>query len=335
MNAPLVSAVIPTRHRPDLVVRAVRSALAQSYSNIEVVVVIDGPDVASQSALASIVDNRLRLVMLDASVGGAEARNVGVTGSRGDWIAFLDDDDEWLAEKIEHQMRVAISSTAQFPLLCSQVTARNPIAEFVWPENPPDAPYSEYLLVRSRLGYGEGLMQTSTLLAKRGLLERVPFQKGLQKHQDWDWILRCVELPGVEVLYVPEPLAIWNLDDGRERASRADAWMASWNWIKSSRARVTPKAYAAFIATHVAPQAASQNAWGAFVPTARELFHPGSPRPRDLMMFAGAWFFPIKLRNSLRRFVQSRSAASSPSVKDSGVAQTSRIDAKTSEALRS
>jgi glycosyltransferase involved in cell wall biosynthesis len=319
MSAPLVSAVIPTRNRQDLVVRAVRSALSQSYSNVEIVVVIDGPDAATQSALAAIADNRLRFVVLDASAGGGEARNVGVAHSHGDWIAFLDDDDEWLPEKIERQMRVASSSAARLPLVCSQVVARNPTAEFVWPENPPRAPYSEYLLVRSRLGYGEGLMQTSTLLAKRDLLERVPFQKGLRKHQDWDWILRCVELAGVEVLYVPEPLAVWNLDDGRERASRGDAWMASWDWIKSSRERVTPKAYSAFIATHVAPQAASQNAWSAFLPTARELFQPGSPRPRDLMMFAGAWFFPTRFRDVLRRFVHTRSASRVQSIENSSV----------------
>jgi glycosyltransferase involved in cell wall biosynthesis len=335
MNAPLVSAVIPTRNRPELVVRAVRSVLAQTYANIEVVVVIDGPDAASQSALAAIADPRLHVVALDASVGGGEARNIGVAQSHGEWIGFLDDDDEWLPEKIERQLAAATSSAAQSPLICSQVIARNPNAEFVWPENPPHAPYSEYLLVRNRLGYGEGLMQTSTLLAKRELLERVPFQKGLQKHQDWDWTLRCVEVPGVEVVYVAEPLAIWNLDDGRDRASRADAWKISWNWIKSSRERVTPKAYAAFIATIVAPQAAAQNAWSAFLPTVAELFNPGSPRPRDLMMFAGAWFFPVKLRDSLRRLVHSRTAAQTRDTQNPSVTQPARVDAKAPEALRS
>ena len=73
MSAPLVSAIIPTRNRPELAVRAVRSALAQTYTNIEVVVVIDGPDAASQSALAAITDSRLHVVALDSNVGGSEA----------------------------------------------------------------------------------------------------------------------------------------------------------------------------------------------------------------------------------------------------------------------
>lgn len=336
MNAPLVSAVIPTRNRPDLVVRAVESALSQCYTNIEVVVVIDGPDAATNSALASITDNRLRVVMLNESMGGAEARNVGVDRASGEWIAFLDDDDEWLSQKLDTQMRAATSSISRFPLVCSQVFARSPNAQFVWPENPPRPPFSEYLLVRSRLGYGEGLMQTSTLLAKRELLQLVPFQKGLRKHQDWDWILRCIEFPGVEVLYIPEPLAVWNLDDGRDRASRADAWMASWDWIRSCRERVTPRAYAAFVATHVAPQAAAQNAWRAFLPAARELFHPGSPRPRDLVIFLGAWFVPMRLREALRGIVHSRAAARGPAATSPNVvSRTNPIDGKTPDALRS
>ncbi len=51
MSKPLVTAVIPTRNRPELVLRAVRSALAQTYANLEVVVVIDGPDPSTVQAL--------------------------------------------------------------------------------------------------------------------------------------------------------------------------------------------------------------------------------------------------------------------------------------------
>jgi glycosyltransferase involved in cell wall biosynthesis len=79
-------AVIPTCNRPLLVHRAVRSALAQTYREIEVVVVIDGPHRESCSALEAIQDDRLRVICLSQSVGGAEARNVGVQAPRGEWI---------------------------------------------------------------------------------------------------------------------------------------------------------------------------------------------------------------------------------------------------------
>src|SRR5579862_6769377 len=102
-----VSAVIPTRNRPHLVTRAVQSALDQTYADIEVIVVVDGPDPATEDALAQFDDKRLRLIVLPEPVGAARARNVGVEAAWGDWIALLDDDDEWLPEKTRAQMQAA------------------------------------------------------------------------------------------------------------------------------------------------------------------------------------------------------------------------------------
>ena len=101
---PLVSAVIPTRNRPHLVGRAVHSALNQTYACLEIIVVVDGPDSVTQDALAAIRDSRLRVIVLEKNVGVAEARNIGVRRANGDWIALLDDDDEWLPNKIARQI---------------------------------------------------------------------------------------------------------------------------------------------------------------------------------------------------------------------------------------
>ena len=85
-DAPLVSAVIPTRNRPLLVCRAVRSALDQTFGAIEVVVVVDGPDPETEKALNSIADSRLRMIALPNNVGGGEARNVGVRAAKGNTL---------------------------------------------------------------------------------------------------------------------------------------------------------------------------------------------------------------------------------------------------------
>jgi len=74
---PQVSVVIPTLHRPQLVLRAVRSVLAQNFHAIEVVVVVDGDDPSTLETLKAIVDPRMRVVALAQNVGGAEARNSG------------------------------------------------------------------------------------------------------------------------------------------------------------------------------------------------------------------------------------------------------------------
>src|SRR6267378_4252792 len=99
----LVSAVIPTRGRPELLLRAVRSVLAQTLREIEAVVVIDGQDPATEQAMETLArkDSRVRVIALPTSTGGSAARNRGVAEASGEWIAFLDDDDEWMPGKVE------------------------------------------------------------------------------------------------------------------------------------------------------------------------------------------------------------------------------------------
>src|SRR3954464_7324232 len=95
-----VSVVIPTRFRPDMVVRAVRSALSQSEGPREVIVVIDGPDQATSMSLRGIDDGRLVVHEAPSNGGPGRARNAGVAMCSGEWIAFLDDDDEWMSTKL-------------------------------------------------------------------------------------------------------------------------------------------------------------------------------------------------------------------------------------------
>src|SRR5579863_7499544 len=104
---PIVSVVVPTRNRPELVVRAVSSALAQTLTRMEVIVVIDGPDEDTARALAEIRDDRLTVIALPSSLGGSEVRNIGAQHSRGEFIAFLDDDDEWSPNKLQRQLDMA------------------------------------------------------------------------------------------------------------------------------------------------------------------------------------------------------------------------------------
>jgi hypothetical protein len=74
---PKVSAVIPSRNRPQIVRRAVQSALSQTCTDLEVVVVIDGPDSSTVKVLEQMNDSRVRVIELAESVGASEARNIG------------------------------------------------------------------------------------------------------------------------------------------------------------------------------------------------------------------------------------------------------------------
>jgi glycosyltransferase involved in cell wall biosynthesis len=86
---PQLSIIIPTRDRPQLLPRAVKSALSQTITDLEVIVVDD----ASTQPPDLSPDPRLRVIRLSTSRGGAGARNVGTEAAQGRWIAYLDDDD--------------------------------------------------------------------------------------------------------------------------------------------------------------------------------------------------------------------------------------------------
>ncbi len=94
-----------------------QSALAQTLKEIEVIVIIDGPDEASRVGLAEIEDSRLRVIELPVSGGASDARNVGVSNAQGKWIAFLDDDDEWIPNKLDLQIEAADCSQYTFQII--------------------------------------------------------------------------------------------------------------------------------------------------------------------------------------------------------------------------
>lgn len=112
---PLVSVIIPSYNRPaDFVCRAIESVLAQTYPNLEVVVVDDNPAGSpARAALAALLekyapDPRVRAVINPKNLGGSGARNAGVRAARGTYLAFLDDDDEFKPEKLEKQIAFMI-----------------------------------------------------------------------------------------------------------------------------------------------------------------------------------------------------------------------------------
>ena len=301
---PLVSVVIPTRNRPDLVVRAVRSVLAQTFASFEVNVVIDGPDPLTERRLATINDERLNIITLMKSVGGSEARNIGVRNARGEWIAFLDDDDEWFSEKLDKQIAAANRQKTRYPVIASRLIARTPRRDYIWPTRLPDPsePLCEYLFVRKSFFFGEALLQTSTLFTNRELLLKIPFVPGMKKHQDWDWILHVARQDGTSVEILPEVLAVWHIEENRESVSGECMWRYSLEWIANSRNLVTDRAYSSFIVTQVASQAALQSEWKAFWPLLREIFRTGSPRIVDVVTYLVVWLIPQNIRRRAKAF---------------------------------
>ncbi|MEM6352772.1 MAG: glycosyltransferase family 2 protein [Cyanobacteria bacterium P01_D01_bin.14] len=301
---PNVSVIIPTRNRPNLVVRAVHSALRQTLTEIEVIVVIDGVDPTTQSALAEIQDDRLAILELTENQGAPNARNQGVLKAQSPWIAFLDDDDEWFPEKLEKQLEIAqkFKDRSNSIVVACRLQATNPHKSYVVPRRLPDEdePISEYLFVRKGIFRGEGSVITSTLLASRDLLLAYPFTPSLRRHQEADWILRVWGEKAGTLTFLEEPLGILHVDQNRPRVSETGDWRYSLQWIKDRHHLVTPKAYSAFILSAVTALAAREKAWLKSLSLLWEAQRYGRPSFTQYLLFLSMWIFPQDFRRTVR-----------------------------------
>ena len=114
MNKNLISVIITTYKRsPKMVYRAIQSVINQTYRNLEIIIVDDSPDdfkerKAVERMILSIKekDKRIRYIKHTKNMGACAARNTGIKKSHGNFIAFLDDDDEWLSVKLEKQLKL-------------------------------------------------------------------------------------------------------------------------------------------------------------------------------------------------------------------------------------
>ena len=107
-NSPTVSVIIPTYNRAHLIGRAIKSVLSQTYRDFEVIVVDDGSTDNTEEVLRNFKDEneKIKYIRHKENRGGSAARNTGIKNARGQYLAFLDSDDEWLPEKLEKQINI-------------------------------------------------------------------------------------------------------------------------------------------------------------------------------------------------------------------------------------
>ncbi len=105
-DTPTVSVIVPTYNRAHLLGRALQSILNQTYKDFEVIVADDGSTDKTDEVIRSFSALDIRYIRHEKNKGEAAARNTGVLAAKGEFIAFLDSDDEWLPEKLEKQMAV-------------------------------------------------------------------------------------------------------------------------------------------------------------------------------------------------------------------------------------
>ena len=216
---PLVSVIVPTYGRPDLLGHIVDCVVRQTYRPVELVVVDDcspEPVGPTLSALAADVDVDIRCLRHGTNRGANAARNTGIEAARGEFLAFLDDDDEWDPEKLERQIRTFRRADSSVGLVYTG--QRYEVDGAVTWELRPTLRGR----VTERLLTGESLGTFSTIVVRSDVVETVGLpDERFPCWQDREWPIRVSQHYAFEV--VPDPLVVHASSDRAQISSNFEA----------------------------------------------------------------------------------------------------------------
>lgn len=202
----MISVIIPTYKRANKIEAAICSALNQTYKDVEIIVVSDGTDTATDRVMEKFKKNpNIKYISYEKNKGGNYARNIGIKNAKGELIAFLDDDDSWIPEKLEKQVskfnddsKVGLVYTGH-----SQVYLGTNINLVYKPSIYGDL--SKKIFEKNYIG------STSSVVVKKNILEKAGlFDESLPAMQDYDLWIRVAQITQIGV--ITEPLLIYKND---------------------------------------------------------------------------------------------------------------------------
>lgn len=215
-----VSVIIPTCKRPHFLARAVDSVLAQTYHNVEAVVVDDNaPDSPARAQTMEVMlpyrnDPRVTYVLNDHPMGGGPARNHGIEEAKGTYITFLDDDDIYLPEKVETQLRFTVDNDLEMSFTDVYLhDGSGRLVEYRRHSYVKDCSNDE--LMRQHILHSLG--PTSTFMVRRSSLLAAGGFADVPMGQDFMLMWRMIEF-GTRIGYLPVSYIVQYLHDG-ERIS--------------------------------------------------------------------------------------------------------------------
>ena len=222
----LISVVIPAWNRAATIGRAISGVLAQSYANIEVVVVDDGSADDTAARVAALGHPKVRLVRHDRNRGAAAARNTGVREAKGAFVAFQDSDDDWLVQKLERQAAHMASLPPGYVATfctkidygCDQDRRYGRRLASVMPD-PRETVESGDL--HRRLLRGNIIGPQTVLVDKAAFLAAGGFDEKLRNNEDWDFFIRLSAAGPIG--FLDDPLVVVLIGDGISRRDRYSA----------------------------------------------------------------------------------------------------------------
>jgi glycosyltransferase involved in cell wall biosynthesis len=202
-NQPKVSVIIPTYNRAHLLGRAIKSVLNQTYQDFEIIVVDDGSTDNTREIIKNFSENRIRYYCHKRNKGYPEALNTGLSLTRGKFIAFQDDDDEWFPEKLYRQMMIFNKAEQKIGVVYSGFwKIRNDKKIYV----PSSHVVQKEGNIHTELLKGN-FIGMPTSIVRRECFDKVGmFDTAISCLQDWELWIRISKY--YEFKYIPEPLMI-------------------------------------------------------------------------------------------------------------------------------
>jgi glycosyltransferase involved in cell wall biosynthesis len=224
MNTPirdrdyLVSVIIPVYNRMDILPRAIKSVLNQTYGNLEVIVVDDGSNEDIKGVLDAFDDERIRHTRHETNKGVAAARNTGIRSAHGEYVAFLDSDDEWFERKIERQLSDLIQRGDDYQISYHAVDAYDDSESKVILRSTfrAEGNILQYALEACRITPIRMLMKKEDVLRIGGFDER------FRNNEDWEFLIRLSEC--YKLGYLDEVLARVHMHEGERLSQEYDEY---------------------------------------------------------------------------------------------------------------
>jgi len=216
-----VSVIIPAYNRGKVIERAVSSVLTQTYQNFEVIIVDDGSTDSTSNVINALVkkEQRIRYCHHLTNQGAQAARNTGIRSAKGEWIAFLDSDDEWLPNWLEEGLYAQKKNG--FSIIhcdCYRTDGNQPPKR--WGLPPLTGNIYKTLLKHPNTVF-PGLLIRRTCLEHIGYLD-----EDIVSYQEWDTSIMLAKY--YEFGFVPEPLFIYHCHSGetisKDMKRSADGW---------------------------------------------------------------------------------------------------------------
>lgn len=203
--------------------QAIRSVLAQTYQNFELLVVNDCSTDGTVSVIQGIRDERIRLIHNERNSGVSYTRKHGLDAARGEWIAILDSDDAWAPDKLEKQMKLQEQKNAELIFTGSAFMDSDGTPKDWILHVPEEIAYRRLLK--------QNLVSNSSVVVRKKLYAD-NYTIGDQMHEDFAIWLKILKA-GIKAYGIDEPLLIYRLSSVSKSSNKLKAARMNWNTYRA------------------------------------------------------------------------------------------------------